>query len=117
MARKKKIQLTFLLAVALMLSVLLPMLTSSAGVAQSAATGTTPSSAPMLILPDGRLLSVGGAASPSDELRIIDSASGKAAPLKEHLHFARSGHTATMLPDGRVLVLGGVDSNGNLVQQ
>ncbi len=117
MAHKTKIQLTFLFTIALMLSALVPVLTSSTVVAQSAVTAAVEPSAPTVFLPDGRLLSVGGANTPSAELRIIDGASGNAVPLKESLRFARSGHTATMLPDGRVLVLGGVGNDGSLVRE
>jgi hypothetical protein len=117
MARKTKIQLTFLFTVALMLSALVPVLTYSTGIAQSPVTAAIEPSAPIVFLPDGRLLSVGGADTPSAELHIIDAAGGQAALLKEHLRLARSGHSATMLPDGRVLVFGGVGGDGRLVRE
>ncbi len=116
MAHKTKLQLTFLFVIALMMSALASVLVFSAGVAQSAVNDTAKSSVPSVVLPDGRLLSVGGARAVSAEARISDAAGGNAVLLKDSLHYARSGHTATVLPTGQVLILGGVGADGNLVR-
>jgi len=70
------------------------------------------------LLPDGRLLMVGG----QDEDGLVkgtlstrDPLTGAVIVLSASLHFSRAAHTATVLPDGSVLVLGGIGQNGKLV--
>jgi RHS repeat-associated protein len=70
------------------------------------------------LLPDGRLLVVGGESADGHvqaTLSTIDPISGTEAVLEATLHFPRAAHTATVLPDGTVLILGGVGQNGSLV--
>ncbi len=67
------------------------------------------------LLPDGRVLVVGGwgsaASTVSEEVWEPTTATfGPAVPLAE----ARMDHTATALPDGRILVIGGATSEGLL---
>ena len=61
------------------------------------------------LLPDGRLLVVGGQDSdgPTATVAIAESQTGELVPLPFVLRQARAWHSATMLPDGRVLVAGG----------
>ncbi|HSJ56616.1 MAG TPA: kelch repeat-containing protein, partial [Anaerolineae bacterium] len=64
------------------------------------------------LLPDGRVLVVGGAASTGPEpvvlasAELYDSAGGTWSPTAP-MSLPRGGHTATLLQDGRVLVAGG----------
>src|SRR5205085_2597941 len=62
------------------------------------------------LLPDGRLLKVGGLG--QDELlsaaTIIDPRTNQSVQAVQSLQRARAWHTATVLPDGTVLILGGV---------
>ena len=70
------------------------------------------------LLPDGRLLMVGGQDSNGQlqgTLSTRDPLTGTVTLLGASLHFARAAHTATVLPDGTVLVLGGVGEDGKLV--
>jgi len=64
----------------------------------------------MTVLPDGRVLVVGGAgpAGGQAEAEIWDPATELFAPAGT-LQNPRSGHAAALLPDGRVLVVGGAD--------
>ncbi|TAJ99247.1 MAG: hypothetical protein EPO36_13240 [Chloroflexota bacterium] len=64
----------------------------------------------MTVLPDGRVLVVGGAgpAGGQAEAEIWDPATELFAPAGT-LQSPRSGHAAALLPDGRVLVVGGGD--------
>jgi RHS repeat-associated protein len=65
------------------------------------------------LLPDGRLLVIGGQGTdgPTTTIAIHDSRSGEITPLSISLLQARAWHTATMLPDGRVLVIGGLGAS------
>lgn len=69
------------------------------------------------LLPDGRLLVVGGetADGPAGEAIIKDQAGDSAIAVASRLHSPRSGHSATMLPDGTVLIFGGRGADGKLV--
>ncbi|MFP2934254.1 Kelch repeat-containing protein [Pyxidicoccus sp. 3LG] len=94
--------------------------------AYNAATGTWAATASITqlrgshtatLLPNGRVLLVGGVDATSGGFRlesaqVYDPATGvtTAASLTQ----ARAGHTATALLDGRVLVVGGEGSNGPL---
>ena len=61
------------------------------------------------LLPDGRLLIVGGqdATGPKATVAINDARSGEVIPLSVELREPRAWHSATMLPNGRVLIVGG----------
>ena len=66
------------------------------------------------LLPDGRVLVVGGQSNPRDQLdsaELYDPSSGQWTRTAS-MHKVRSGHTATLLPDGKVLVTGGYDWAG-----
>ena len=66
------------------------------------------------LLPDGRVLIVGGVGAKLESLasaEVYDASSGKFAPAGSMAKI-RYGHTATLLPDGRVLVTGGVSDTG-----
>jgi RHS repeat-associated protein len=69
------------------------------------------------LLPDGRLLLIGGegADGPRADTVIRDARTGETVELPSVLHQARAWHSATMLPDGRVLVVGGVGAGGQVV--
>jgi RHS repeat-associated protein len=70
------------------------------------------------LLPDGRLLILGGrdsAGNIKSEARIQDPNTKVITPLPAAMNFARAWHTATVLPDGTVLVLGGVGADGNVI--
>ncbi len=58
------------------------------------------------LLPDGRVLAVGGTEDVARSAEIYDPAS-RAWTLVAPLHHARTHHSATVLRDGRVLVVGG----------
>jgi len=65
------------------------------------------------LLPDGRVLVVGGSGGPSHlraSAEVWDPATGTFGPAGSLL-VPRSGHTATLLSDGRVLVVGGWDGH------
>jgi len=70
------------------------------------------------LLPDGRVLIVGGQDGEGQLQAILstrDPLTGAVSVLSASLHFPRAAHTATVLPDGTVLVLGGIGQNGKLV--
>ena len=70
------------------------------------------------LLPDGRLLRVGGTTSggrPKATLSMKDPQTGAVTELSAKLFAPRAGHSATVLPDGTVLILGGVGTDGNVV--
>lgn len=70
------------------------------------------------LLPDGRLLVVGGQDNegPTATVAIAESQTGELVPLPFVLRQARAWHSATMLPDGRVLVAGGEGLNNKVVE-
>ena len=65
------------------------------------------------LLPDGRLLIVGGQDNdgPKATIAISDPRSGEVVPLPFVLREARAWHSATMLPNGRILIAGGKGSD------
>jgi RHS repeat-associated protein len=70
------------------------------------------------LLPDGRLLIVGGQdvqGRVQSKLWARDPITGLVADVGATLHFARAAHSATVLPDGTVLILGGVGQDGKIV--
>lgn len=69
------------------------------------------------LLPDGRLLVIGGQETdgPTATIAIHDSRSGEVTPLPISLLQGRAWHTATMLPDGRVLVIGGLGAAEKII--
>lgn len=72
------------------------------------------------LLPDGRILLLGGRgkeSAPTDTAFMRDPISGAEAQLPASLAIPRQGHTATVLPDGSVLILGGVNAAGQVVSQ
>jgi RHS repeat-associated protein len=81
-------------------------------------TATNPAGQSTTLLPDGRLLLIGG--KEEDGLRggaaIRDGRTGETVALPSGLHQARAWHSATMLPDGRVLVVGGIDGDGQALE-
>src|SRR5579863_7398397 len=67
------------------------------------------------LLPDGRLLVVGGQDGNGQlqgTLSTRQPLTGTVTVLGASLRFPRAAHTATVLPDGTVLVLGGVGQDG-----
>ncbi len=69
------------------------------------------------LLPDGRVLIVGGGAFPAEgaatrSAELWDPATSAFSPAGS-LAQGRDSHTATVMPDGRVLVVGGDDGAGN----
>ncbi|HEX6047588.1 MAG TPA: kelch repeat-containing protein, partial [Pyrinomonadaceae bacterium] len=69
------------------------------------------------LLPDGRLLLVGGIG-PEGTLStasLSDPATGQTFPLA-NVREARAWHSSTVLPDGRVLIFGGAGSNGRALK-
>ena len=67
------------------------------------------------LLPDGRVLMVGGypgeGRAPTAGMEVFDPAAGTFAPAGT-LQVGRADHSATLLPDGRVLVVGGFGADG-----
>jgi RHS repeat-associated protein len=70
------------------------------------------------LLPDGRLLLLGGDVGNQavSAAYINDPVSGATTQLKTGMHFARYCHTATVLPNGTVLIFGGIGNDGKLVE-
>lgn len=94
---------------------LLPLMLAVAAAAASAqpappARVSTVTGQSRTLLPDGRVLIVGGADSrgPRADLSVQDAASGTVMRMQAPGLEPRAWHTATVLPDGRVLILGGV---------
>jgi RHS repeat-associated protein len=69
------------------------------------------------LLPNGKLLLIGGESASGVVVTVAvkDPKSEVTTELKAGLLHARAWHTATLLPDGTVLVFGGVDGAKNLV--
>jgi len=69
------------------------------------------------LLPDGRLLIVGGQDSdgPKTTISINDPRTGDVFPMTVALNQARAWHSATMLPNGRVLIVGGTGADNKTV--
>jgi hypothetical protein len=73
-------------------------------------------SASAILLPDGRVLIVGGVGSNAQSLgtaEAYDPTTGRFSPAGSMAKI-RNGHTATLLADGSVLVTGGVNDAGAL---
>jgi RHS repeat-associated protein len=66
------------------------------------------------LLPDGRLLVVGGEGH-GGPAEIRDPKSNKAITIAKGLQRSRAHHSATLLPDGNVLIWGGEDDQHNLI--
>jgi len=68
------------------------------------------------LLPDGRLLMIGGEGSngPITSMIISDPQTGATTSLPD-MSLARAWHSATMLPDGRILILGGIGADGQVL--
>src|SRR5689334_12285474 len=69
------------------------------------------------LLPDGRVLVVGGQTDAANANTALNKATIYNAQTNSWaeaatMTAARSGHTATLLPDGRVLVVGGESASG-----
>ncbi|HSE15991.1 MAG TPA: RHS repeat-associated core domain-containing protein [Pyrinomonadaceae bacterium] len=69
------------------------------------------------LLPDGRILLIGGdgSAGPQSAVSIKDPRTQEITLLPNGLYQARAWHSATMLPDGRVLVVGGVGLDNKVI--
>jgi RHS repeat-associated protein len=69
------------------------------------------------LLPDGRLLLIGGEGSngPQASMAIRDPRTQQTTLLPGSLQEARAWHSATVLPDGRVLVAGGTGAGGKAI--
>ena len=69
------------------------------------------------LLPDGRLLLIGGEGSngPQSSVAIRDPRTQETTLLPNGLNQARAWHSATMLPDGKVLVAGGVGTGQKVI--
>lgn len=65
------------------------------------------------LLPDGRVLLIGGDGSsgPQSSVSIKDPRTQQITLLPNGLYQARAWHSATMLPDGKVLVVGGIGAD------
>lgn len=66
------------------------------------------------LLPDGRLLLIGGKTAEGlvANAFIRDAVSSSTTQVADGLHQPRAWHSATLLPDGTVLVWGGIGTNG-----
>src|SRR5262245_41667506 len=86
---------------------------ASSGPQSVRAGASTPPGQTSTLLPDGRVLILGGqgAQGPTRTAVIYDPSTGATTTLTS-LQPARAWHTATVLPDGTVLVLGGLGPNG-----
>jgi RHS repeat-associated protein len=71
------------------------------------------------LLPDGRILLLGGKNSQSMPVSTawISGVGGSFRQIKSRLTFARVGHTATVLPDGTVFIFGGMGADQKIVAQ
>ncbi len=67
------------------------------------------------LLPDGRLLMVGGDGDLMATAVIVDQQSGESITLAAKPLTPRIGHSATMMLDGRVLILGGTGIQGQYI--
>lgn len=69
------------------------------------------------LLPDGRLLLLGGehSGAPQTAALVVDPRDGARTTLRSGLQQARAWHTATLLPTGDVFVLGGIGEAGQLL--
>ncbi len=69
------------------------------------------------LLPDGRILLIGGDGSsgPQSSVSIKDPRTQDITLLPNGLYQPRAWHSATMLPDGKVLVAGGVGLNDKVI--
>src|SRR6476660_7361908 len=85
------------------------------GFVNTGSLGTPRSSHTATLLPNGKMLVVGGFSDISGYLasaELYDPASGTWTATGS-LTTARSGYTATLLPNGKVLVVGGANGNGS----
>ncbi len=96
------------LALSMACAMVLPM-----AIVKAQGIGTVPGQSATL-LPDGRLLLLGGehAGVPQAAATVVDPRDGVQTVLPGGLRHARAWHSATLLPTGDVLVLGGVDEGG-----
>jgi len=71
------------------------------------------------LLPDGKVLLVGGEGpeGPLATVIIKDARSGKSVPVSGKLRHPRAWHTATLLPNGLVLIFGGTGMGDAIVQE
>ncbi|HKR21392.1 MAG TPA: kelch repeat-containing protein [Pyrinomonadaceae bacterium] len=69
------------------------------------------------MLPDGRLLILGGVAAEGtlSTASLSDPLTGQTFPLS-NMREARAWHSATVLPDGRVFIFGGTGTNGRALK-
>jgi hypothetical protein len=65
------------------------------------------------LLPNGKVLMVGGSSAESETNELYDPATG-AFSVTAHLGWNRAWHTATLLGDGRVLIAGGVTNKAEV---
>ncbi len=104
--------------VVLSVSVLVTLISESPSVAQGPdQAGTRPPGETRTMLPDGRLLYLGGmnGLKPQSGAEIVDPRTSEIVRQPAVLRHARAWHTATVLPDGKVLLLGGVGLNQQFV--
>lgn len=77
------------------------------------------SGASITVLPDGRVLILGGLRADGGLVAAatsFDVASRTFRPMPESFPIARAGHTTLVLTDGRVLISGGVDARLSLIE-
>jgi RHS repeat-associated protein len=79
--------------------------------------GSTDMGASVTLLPDGRVLVLGGEGpgGPQATAAVRDPVTGEEMPLAGALYVPRAWHSATVLANGSVLVLGGIGSDGQVV--